>query len=168
MTFEQIVKAARQTVEKHKTRDPFEIARAMDIEILFVDDFVKLKGMYRVIRDHRFVFINSKLAKATQNIVCAHEIGHDLLHRHLAVDNSLQEFVLYQMDSRPEYEANVFAAELLLSDEDILDCIDKGYDVEMTAKRLNSDINLVALKVSHLIKKGYMLRSLDHRSDFLK
>ena len=49
-----------------------------------------------------------------KRIVCAHEIGHDRLHRALAKKHGLQEFVLYDMATKPEYEANIVATEILL------------------------------------------------------
>ena len=33
---------------------------------------------------------------------------------------------------------------------------------------MESDINLVALKVSELIRKGYNFHGLEHKNDFLK
>jgi Zn-dependent peptidase ImmA (M78 family) len=103
-----------------------------------------------------------------QSTVCAHELGHDQLHRVFASDNYFREFALYDMTLRPEYEANVFAAELLLPDEDIIDLITLGYDNAQIAQALNSDTNLVGIKVSALSNRGYNYRIPDFRSDFLK
>ena len=101
-------------------------------------------------------------------IVCAHELGHDQLHREFAKNEPIQEFMLYDMSSRREYEANIFAAELLLDDDEILDLIEKGYDSLQIAKATETDINLVALKVDSLIRKGHTLRGQEHNSKFLK
>ena len=43
-----------------------------------------------------------------------------------------------------------------------------GYDAAQIAMAMASDINLVALKVSELSRRGYTFRDVDHRSDFLK
>ena len=43
-------------------------------------------------------------------IVCAHELGHDQLHRNMAKTTPIHEFMLYDMKSKPEYEANIVAA----------------------------------------------------------
>ena len=69
--------------------------------------------MYKIIKRNRVIFINSNLPEYLQKIVCAHELGHDILHRHLAKNVALQEFMLYDMTSRPEYEANMVAADIL-------------------------------------------------------
>ena len=57
--------------------------------------------MYRVIRRNRHVFLNRDLGDRMLRIVCAHELGHDQLHRKLAQANSLHEFTLYDMTARP-------------------------------------------------------------------
>ena len=136
---------------------------------IYIDDFDPLKGMYRVIKRNRFIFINRDLSPRIRRIVCAHEIGHDRLHRHLAKGNSLQEFMLYDMTRKPEYEANIVAAEILLDTDELLEYIyDYGYSSEQIAEAMQTDINLVALKVAHLTQTGHKLRSLDCKSDFLK
>jgi len=71
-------------------------------------------------------------------------------------------------DNRMEYEANIFASQVALPDDDFLELAERGYDTQQIAKALNSDINLVALKADTLISKGYRLRPQEHRSDFLK
>jgi Zn-dependent peptidase ImmA (M78 family) len=76
--------------------------------------------------------------------------------------------MLYNMNQRPEYEANVFAAELLLRDMDIIELSDSGLDIEQIARSLYSDVNLVALKLGLLSQRGYRFRQFDYRSDFLK
>ena len=144
-------------VRRCGTRDPFEIARQLGIEVIFCDDLGSLK------------FINSSLSEKMQRIVCAHELGHDQLHRKLACANGLHEFMLYDMSTRPEYEANIVAAEILLDNDELLDYIyTYNYSAEQIARAMETDINLVALKIAHLTEIGYDLRPVDHRSDFLK
>ena len=67
-----------------------------------------------------------------------------------------------------DYEANVFAIQLKLPDEDVLECVYNGYDIAVTARALHSDINLVALKIAELNRRGYQLREQEYRNKFLK
>ena len=134
MGADSLTKVGSGLVKRCGTRDPFRIARELGVEVMFCPDFGPLKGMYRVIKRNRFIFLNEDLSPRMQRIVCAHELGHDQLHRNLAKGNSLQEFMLY----------------------------------DMTTFAMQTDINLVALKVAHLIETGYDLRRQEHRSDFLK
>lgn len=169
MGADSLTKVGSDLVKRCGTRDPFRIARELGIEVMFCSDFGPLKGMYRVIRRNRFIFLNEDLSPRMQRIVCAHELGHDQLHRNLAKGNSLQEFTLYDMTTKPEYEANIVAAEILLDTNEVLEYIYQyEYTSEQIAFAMQTDINLVALKVAHLIETGYDLRRQEHQSDFLK
>lgn len=169
MTAEYLSRVGSSLVKRCGTRDPFQIASELGIEVLFCDNFGPLKGMYRVIKRNRFIFINQNMSERMQTIVCAHELGHDQLHRTLAKGNGLQEFMLYDMATRPEYEANIVAAEILLDNDEVLEYIYQyNFTAEQIARAMHTDINLVALKIAHLAAIGYDLRPIDHRSDFLK
>ena len=169
MSAKYLSKVGSDLVRRCGTRDPFRIAQELGIEVLFCDDFGPLKGMYRVIKRNRFIFINKDLSPRMQRIVCAHELGHDQLHRYLAKGNALQEFMLYDMATKPEYEANIVAAEILLDTDELLEYVyEYGYTSEQIARAMHTDINLVALKTAHLAETGHELRRIDHRSDFLK
>ena len=169
MTAKQLSEVGEKLLKRCGTRDPFEIARQIGVEVLFCPDFGSMKGMYRVVRRNRFIFINDSLTPQMQHIVCAHELGHDQLHRDLAKTGALQEFMLYDMTTKPEYEANIVAAEILLDTDEVLDYVyHYGYTSEQIARAMGTDINLVALKVAHLAETNRGLRPVEHRSDFLK
>ena len=169
MTGEMLSNIGSSLVKRFGTRDPFQIAKALGIEVLYCEDFGSLKGMYRVIKRNRFIFLNKDLSDRMLRIVCAHELGHDQPHRRLAQANCRHEFMLYDMKTRPEYEANIVAAEILIDTEELLDYIyNYHYSAEQIARAMDTDINLVALKIAHLTELGYALRPVDHRSDFLR
>ncbi len=81
---ERFAVAAQNLIRKTGYTDPFDIAEDIGIEIIFSDDLSSLKGMYCVVKRNRFIIINSFLSERMQKIVCAHELGHDQLHRDLA------------------------------------------------------------------------------------
>ncbi len=170
MNAEQLSRVGGDLVRRCGTRDPFQIAKELGIIVLDdCENFGRLKGMYRVIKKNRFIFLNKDLSPQTKRIVCAHEIGHDRLHRTLAKGDGLQEFVLYQMNSTPEYEANIVAADILLNSDEVLEYIyDYGYTSAQIAQAMHTDINLIALKIAHLAETGHDFRRIDYRSDFLK
>ena len=102
-------------------------------------------------------------------IVCAHELGHDQLHRNMAKPTPIHEFMLYDMKSKPEYEAIIVAAEILMDSDEVLRYIyEYGYTAEQIACTMSTDINLVALNVTDLATLGYNLHALEHKSNFLK
>ena len=163
----KIIKKARKYIRTYGTTDPEILARELGVRVHDAD-FVKLKGVYKVIKRNPFIFIKKDLDPVMRKIVLLHELGHHALHRREA--QIFQEFSLFtdMTVSRMEYEANLFAAEISLPDDEILDYIYQGYDAEFIAAAMNSDINLVALKVDELKRRGHSFYSLDHSNRFLK
>jgi len=165
---EDIVRRARALCRRCGTRDPFALAAALGIHILYADTLHRLKGMYCVIKRNRFIILNAENGSQLGRIVCAHELGHDQLHRDFAGNHAMPELMLYDMSVRREYEANVFAAELLLDDGEMLDLIAEGMDAAQIAAATETDVNLVALKADSLIRAGYALRGQEHNAKFLR
>lgn len=165
---EYIQNVANKLIKKFDTRDPFQLCQAIGVEVFYAD-LGSLKGMYKYFKKNRFAVINENLDPFTKTLVCAHELGHDILHQNLARKVCLQEFILYDMKSRPEYEANLFASEILLPDDIILNLARDSYDIEQISKELCTDINLIALKVSSMNTRGYRFNNtIDAKSDFLR
>ena len=166
---EYIIEYAISLVKKYNTRNPFEIAKSLGINVIRWDGFSRLKGMYKVIKRNRYIFINDNLDENMSKIVCAHEIGHDLFHRALGENAMLSETMLYDMTSRPEFEANLFASELLLDTDEVLDLVyNYDYNATQIAIKLNSDENLVAMKIANLNRNGYKFREPPIKNNFLK
>lgn len=165
----KIVKRANQIYTMCGTRDPHKIAGELGIEVLEYP-FKRQKGAYKVIMRNRFIFLKNDLHPVMENIVLLHEIGHDTLHRNEAIKaGGFEEFNIFEMqDIRMEYEANIFASQLALPDDEFLEYCEEGYDIYQIAKVMNSDINLVALKADTLISQGYKLRSQEYKNGFLK
>ena len=165
----EIVKKANRLVNELGTRNPHRMARELGIEVIPLD-FKRQRGAYKVLMRNRFIFIKSDLHPVMENIVMFHEIGHDTLHRDEAVRaGGFKEFNIFDMrESRMEYEANIFASQISLPDDEILEYIEQGYDIQQIARAMCSDINLVALKTDTLIAQGYCLRHQEYRNRFLK
>lgn len=165
---EYIQNVANKLIKKFDTRDPFQLCQAIGVEVFYAD-LGSPKGMYKYLKKNRFAVINENLDPFTKTLVCAHELGHDILHQNLARKVCLQEFILYDMKSRPEYEANLFASEILLPDDIILNLARDGYDIEQISKELCTDIYLIALKVSSMNTRGYRFdNTIDAKCNFLK
>lgn len=105
---------AHKIVEKHTTTNPFEIAKRKNIIVLF-EDLGNTLGFYNTYKRIKFIHINNRMDEITQRFVCAHELGHALLHPK-ANTPFLRNKTLFSVD-RLEIEANTFAVELLLTDE---------------------------------------------------
>ena len=168
-TTAEIVKIVNRLIDRCGTRNPYRVAKELGINIIY-RNFDKQRGAYKVLMRNRFIFIKNDLHPVMENIVLLHELGHDALHREEATKvGGFKEFEIFNMrDNRMEYEANLFAAQISLSDEDFLELAERGYDTQQIARTLNSDINLVALKADTLISQGYRLRQQEHCNDFLR
>ncbi|MDR2570948.1 MAG: hypothetical protein LBD23_11765, partial [Oscillospiraceae bacterium] len=57
-----------------------------------------------------------------------------------------------------EYEANVFAADILLDDDEVFDLMKKGYDESQVARWLGVNINLLLIKLHEMNKRGFEFR----------
>ena len=141
-----IISVAEKVMRKYKTRDPFKMAKAMGVELV-IKELGNLKGFYKVIYDIPFIFLCSSLGIKEAKIVLAHEIGHHLLHKEFAAFG-FEETSVFSPASRREYEANLFAAELLISDAQIENAVERGYTAEQIATSLGVDKDFIALKIS--------------------
>lgn len=169
MSVNYIYDSVQSKIKKSRTRNPFTIAEDNGIMLIFDSNLNKMKGMYTIIKRNRIIIINDNMPERMQQIVCAHELGHDALHRQFAKDGGLREFMLYDMKSRPEYEANMYAADLLLDDEEVMELAKDGYDMQQVAGILNTDINLIGLKMASMNYRGFDLRiGIEPKSDFLR
>ncbi|HFU7053761.1 ImmA/IrrE family metallo-endopeptidase [Bacillus cereus] len=105
---------ALQIAEKYGTTNPFEIAGRKNIIVLF-EDLGNTLGFYNTYKRIKFIHINNKIDEIIQQFVCAHELGHALLHPK-ANTPFLRNQTFFSVN-RLEIEANTFAVELLLTDE---------------------------------------------------
>ena len=163
------VQKADRIVHVCGTRNPYRIAEELNI-LVMPRKFKRQKGVYTVIERNRFIFIKDDLSPVMSAIVLLHEIGHDALHRDEAISTGgFQEFNIFDMtNKRMEFEANLFAAQVALPDDETIEYIKQGYDIEQIARAMQSDINLVALKVAELNRRGYNFREQQYKSTFLQ
>lgn len=77
---------AEKLIHKFKTNDPFKIIENYkNILVYKVPLEGNVKGFYQYQDGLKFIFINKDLNFVQQNMVCAHELGHALLHTKLNV-----------------------------------------------------------------------------------
>lgn len=105
--------------KKYKTTDPFELAAYMNIIVIFWDLHEQIQGYYKYDRRNRYIVINKNLSYEYQRFVCAHELGHAILHTRINTP-FLTKYTLMSVD-KIEREANQFATYLLLYDKNFED-----------------------------------------------
>jgi len=128
--------------KKHNTNCPYELAQQLDV-VLIIVPLGKPLGMYKYINRRKVIWLNSSMNEEEKRYVLAHEIGHAILHPKSSCFFSSVKNI---NTSKKEYEANLFAAELLLEvNEDDIDYI-SGYSINQLASCYNVPTELVELK----------------------
>ena len=114
-----IKEIVRSLIRRYETRSPFEICDKLKINVVFSSELPNnVKGLYFNSPDYgKVILINSSVKGHKIDKVCAHELGHVMLHGdinsmsyHQNFDGELAEF---------EMEADMFA--FFLIDEIDLD-----------------------------------------------
>lgn len=90
-----------------------EIAQELGIKV-FLAPFENLNGMAASLEKDKYILINANLAKMEQQFVAGHELGHFCLHPSTNFVFILQKTFFH---SKHEYQANMFACELILGKE---------------------------------------------------
>lgn len=151
-----IYEKVQALVKKYKTRDPYELISLMNIKLVPLPNTKNLLGMYHVIQRNRFIFLSDEVGRQ-KKLILAHELGHDQLHRDQVINGAaFHEHGLFVDNSKNELQANIFAAHLLIDDEDILPLLCSSIDDRTLSYELGADINLVNLKISELVKLGLL------------
>lgn len=137
-----IRKRVDKLVRLHQTRNPFEIIKGMNVILVFYP-LEGIRGFYQYFQRNNIIYIDENLSRPEQIFVCAHELGHMILHKE---SNALF------MDSRThlnvdsyEIEANKFAIELLVSDEILQQ--NKEFTIEQLSRMLGYHEKLIKLRL---------------------
>ena len=82
-------------------------------------NFTTQKGAYIYIARNSYILLKNDLPEPMRSIVILHEIGHHMLHKDIA--KSFKEFNIFDLTGNiMEYGANLFAAQVMLPNNDIL------------------------------------------------
>lgn len=167
-TAEHIIETVDKLVRKYHTRDPYELCQLLGIKIHYYDLQKKLKGFFYYQSRQKNIVIDHNVNEVLERILIAHELGHAILHTKIAMMKGFQEMEVLDGGSQEEDEANFFAAELLLEDDTVLECLSE-YSFFETAKILYVPAALLDYKFSLLYEKGELVNPMYIRkANFLK
>ncbi len=139
-----IKKIVTSYMRKLGTSNPFEIAEALHIEFAF-GDLGTREGCYMYLKRHKCIFLNENLDEHEMNFVMAHELGHAILHPRENCYFIRNKTLM--LDSKIEIEANKFAIELLLQDDDLTNWIELGYTKEQVSRLTGYHEKLIELRL---------------------
>lgn len=114
-------------VERFGTRDPYIIAENLGMYIQ-EGPLGQIFGCHLDIAGRKFIYVNSDTPHNIKEIVMAHELGHAVMHQ--------EGYYFFTWGdgfyrNKAEIEAHTFAAELLVSDEFIME--HPGYTISQLA-----------------------------------
>lgn len=113
-----VKRLADSLVRKYNTRNPFEIISNLNAIVIFYP-LHGVKGFYQYFQQNNLIYIDEALDDVEKNFVCAHELGHMLLHKKT---NAIFMDSRTQLNTtKYEIEADRFAVDLLIPDETILE-----------------------------------------------
>lgn len=172
MTYADICEAVRRLKKEYDETDPFRLCKAMGVLLLFRPmgrHETAIKGFSMKCKRIRSITVNSDLPEIIQKIIVAHELGHAMLHETSSVQ-AFHEVSLFDQSSDMEREANLFAAEYLMEDEEVLDFLNQDTTFFGAAAALRVPIEMLDFKFRLMKWKGYKLVEppIRARGDFMK
>ena len=173
MTMDYICREVERLKRKFHETDPFLLCDAMGIILLYEPMGTypgACKGFFLAQSRKRSITVNSDLPEAIQRIIVTHELGHAVLHAKAVGVKAFHDFELFDSTSLMEYEANIFAAEFLMDDDDVLEKLNEDISFFGAASLLRVPPELLDFKFRLMKRNGYKLIDppLMAYSNFLK
>ena len=173
MSIEYISEEVKRIKTRYEEADPQNLCRAMGISLIFSAMGAgekTCKGFYLMQSRRQAIVVNSDLPEILQRIILVHEIGHAVLHRKSSGIRAFHDFALFDETSTYEYEANIFAAEFLMADGDVLALLNEDISFFAVASRLHVPAEMLDFKFRVLKRKGYQVTEppIKAHADFLK
>jgi len=101
---------------KQRSRNPFEIIKGINAILVFAP-LIGVRGFYQYFQRNNIIYVDEDLPYHEKKFVCAHELGHMLLHK--KANAVFMDSRTFLNTSLYEKEANTFAVNLLI-DNDML------------------------------------------------
>ena len=141
-----IKKTVSALVRKCGSRDPFDIIQQLNV-ILVYYPLKDVHGFYQYFQRNNLIYIDESLPIQERYFVCAHELGHMLLHKKInAVFLDSRTFL---KSSKYEIEADRFAMNLLLPDCEIEQYLSLNY--EQLSRLFGYQQKLIELRIKDFI-----------------
>lgn len=123
----EISALARTVAAEHETRNPILICKNMGVIVQW-HELLECRGYYMRVLGRSYVTLATDLSEKEALFVCAHELGHYLLHQQL--NRIFMDYRTFMVAGHFENEADKFAAHLLFGGESYLS--DPITDLEMS------------------------------------
>lgn len=138
-------RAAESLVHSFGTRDPFRLARELGY-IVIRTPLQDIRGFWHYAQRRHIIVIDEALSEQDARFVCAHELGHVLLHR--GCNRMFMDANTYFQTNRQEIEANRFAVDLIYDDEDLRFFLD--YPIQLAADYMGVSTELAEYRLRQI------------------
>ena len=159
MNYDYICSQVEKLRRKYPGYSIPQILKAMHVFVLYRamgTEENAIKGFYLYNCRKHVITINSDLPAIIQRIILAHELGHVVLHKGSSI-KYFQEVSLYDESSLMEKEANLFGAEMLMTDEEVLEVFNSDCTFFQAASRLNVPPEMLDFKFRIMKGRGYQM-----------
>jgi len=146
MTCEYITTRALEILSEYGP-NPFETASSLGAHVYF-KDLGSLKGGYFGAMPKPTIVINEVLDENMKKVVCAHELGHFILHKDINVSCENIDFECNAKAGILEREANTFASTYLVDVNKAKELLQSGYSTFECASIMETDVNLLLFALS--------------------
>ncbi len=158
---------------KYGESEPEKLAEAMNVLVRYEPMGTAqdcCKGFFISFCRQKHITVNADLPEELQRVILMHELAHVVLHCRIGATATFHDFAVFDTASRKEYEANVFAADYLLRDEEVLELLNDDLSFFGAAAQLGVPPELLDFKFRLMKRRGYELREppLTARGDFLR
>lgn len=141
-----IKRHTEKLVQQHGTRDPFEIAENLGYTIIFTS-LTGVRGFYQYLKRCHIIYLDTKLNDAVARFVCAHELGHSILHR--GNNRIFMDTCTFMVAGRFEREADHFAVDLMYGDDELQPYL--SYGTEYAARYMGVSYELAEYRMRQVV-----------------
>jgi|GEM_PF-2520920 len=168
MTAEYIYKFVKACEAVYGTREPLEIFRQRGAAVRNTAP-EGLHGLICLANGSVLVAVDPAISESHRRMTLAHLLGHAILHRKKILAGKAYEEPSGEVPpSAAEREADLFAAELLISDEEILELRDSGMNEGQVISSFGALRDLAPHKLFSMRSRGISVGDDVCRADFLK
>lgn len=133
-------------IKQQHTNSPFEICDNLNYIVLYVP-LVGVRGFYQHYANRDIVYIDCNLPDQVKRFVCAHELGHSIMHKE--INSIFLDTRTYLKTSLYERQANQFAINLLYPHDSDFDDY-RDFTIQQTAQCLNISTDLVEYRLKEI------------------
>ena len=114
MNLPHIDEKIEKLVNVYETRNPFRLAKELNVVIAF-EDLGEIYGYYNQFKRVKMIHINVNSSDMQQRNTCAHELGHSILHPEENTPMLSKQSIVSEL--KIEKEANYFAVNLTIDNK---------------------------------------------------